>query len=464
MSDVQIYVIHHDGENYPTFESENIIPILAGNPVRDGYRIALRDTAGGQCITDQEQQDIYSEFTAYYYIWKNKMPKDKKGYVGVMHYRSFLNLAGETPGLCPTLEARLGFDINIVYQWFKEGSAITYPGRRAPAVCGLDAVVSDPIEFPSGIYNQYDQCHPMADILFPRAKALLAQNPKYAPMVDYFDEHFSLGNYAGKCANGYFKCLLVSTWEYFDAYCQFIFYILDSLFADKEVRRQMNQYQMIKGPDRSDTQKITRFRLLAFFAERMTSFFIGYAIKHGPFRIGQAKRLHFTSMQKLVKYVYPTYPDEKDLTPMVRAYSIQEQDHMAVSDFQELDTMGKKGYFCEGPLGYIYTKQVPDSSPVYRIEKKNGEHYLTQDLAREKKQNTYKSSTLLGYSKNSYKISTQELLHLEEYVLVGQAGGPVPTINPSEFPVIGYDPNRPYADKMGDFGFLVDMWARKYNQ
>ena len=31
MSDVQIYVIHHDGENYPTFESENIIPILAGN-------------------------------------------------------------------------------------------------------------------------------------------------------------------------------------------------------------------------------------------------------------------------------------------------------------------------------------------------------------------------------------------------------------------------------------------------
>ena len=34
MSNVQIYVIHHDGENYPTFESENIIPILAGNPVR----------------------------------------------------------------------------------------------------------------------------------------------------------------------------------------------------------------------------------------------------------------------------------------------------------------------------------------------------------------------------------------------------------------------------------------------
>lgn len=78
MSNVQIYVIHHDGENYPTFESENIIPILAGNPVRDGYRISLRDTAGGACITDPEKQDIYSEFTAYYYIWKNMMPKDKR--------------------------------------------------------------------------------------------------------------------------------------------------------------------------------------------------------------------------------------------------------------------------------------------------------------------------------------------------------------------------------------------------
>ena len=61
MSNVQIYVIHHDGENYPTFESENIIPILAGNPVRDGYRISLRDTAGGACITDPEKhlQRVY---------------------------------------------------------------------------------------------------------------------------------------------------------------------------------------------------------------------------------------------------------------------------------------------------------------------------------------------------------------------------------------------------------------------
>ena len=254
----------------------------------------------------------------------------------------------------------------------------------------------------------------------------------------------------------------MSTWEYFDAYCQFIFYILDSLFADKEIRKVMNQYQMIKGPDRAGIQKRTRFRLLAFFAERMSLLFHWLCHQTWTFRIGQAERLHFTSMQELVKYVYPTYPEGEGFDPDGSCLSIQEQDHMAVSDFKELDTMGKKGYFCEGPLGYIYTKQVPDSSPVYRIEKKNGEHYLTQDLAREKKQNTYKSNTLLGYSKNSYKISTQEILQLEEYVLVGQAGGPVPPSIPTEFPVIGYDPNQPYADKMGDFGFLVDMWARKY--
>ena len=32
MSNVQIYVIHHDGENYPTFESENITVSHFGIP------------------------------------------------------------------------------------------------------------------------------------------------------------------------------------------------------------------------------------------------------------------------------------------------------------------------------------------------------------------------------------------------------------------------------------------------
>ena len=98
---------------------------------------------------------------------------------------------------------------------------------------------------------------------------------------------------------------------------------------------------------------------------------------------------------------------------------------MAVADLKELDTMGEKGYFCEGPLGYIYTQQVAGSSPVYRVLKKNGEHYITQDINRERKQSSYKSHKLLGYSKNAPNAANNETLHLEQYVLVGLAGGPV---------------------------------------
>lgn len=473
MSNVQIYVIHHDGENYPTFESENIIPILAGNPVRDGYRISLRDTAGGACITDPEKQDIYSEFTAYYYIWKNMMPKDKKGYVGVMHYRSFLNLSEAPHKTYPSLESRFGYETEKLNAYFENIIPESYSGQRVPAVMGGDAVVSEPLWFSQGIYKQYDQCHPMADILFEKARDLLSRknNPEFPDMENYFDEHFSMRDYAGKGGYGYFKCLLVSTWEYFDAYCRFIFYLLDSLYDDSDVLREMQKYQMIKGADRPETQKKTRFRLLAFFAERMTSFFVGYAIKSGIFRVGVAPRYHYTSMKELVQDVYPSKPEEH-LAPMMRAYSIQEQDHMAVADLKELDTMGEKGYFCEGPLGYIYTQQVAGSSPVYRVLKKNGEHYITQDINRERKQSSYKSHKLLGYSKNAPNAANNETLHLEQYVLVGLAGGPVPTINPSEFDksgddpnskfcAIGYDPNRPYAAKMKDLGYLVDIWGRK---
>ena len=461
MSNVQIYVIHHDAENYPTFNSENIIPILAGNPVRDGYRIALRDTTGGTCITDSEKQDIYSEFTSYYYIWKNKMPQNKKGYVGIMHYRSFLGLTKGAPNTYPSLESRFGYEESTLKACLNEMIPEHYPGQRVPAVTGVDCVVTEPLNFDQGIYKQYDQCHPMASTLFSKAKSLLANSQEFSAIADFFDEHFSLGNYDGRAQLGYFKCLLVSTWEYFDTYCRYIFYLLDNLYNDQAVFQEMQKYQMIKGPDRPETQKKTRFRLLAFFAERLTSLFIAYAIKSGKFRIGTALRCHYTSMKTLVSEVYPSLPDEH-LTPMVRVYSIQEQDRMAVVDFNELDTMKNKGYFCEGPLGYIYTQQVPGSSPVYQVLKKNGEHYSTQDIAREKKQSTYKSHTLLGYSKDSPNPAAQETLHLEEYVLVGQAGSPVLSINPSEFPIIGYHPDKPYADKMGDFGYLVDIWGRKH--
>ena len=97
----------------------------------------------------------------------------------------------------------------------------------------------------------------MADILFEKARDLLSRknNPEFPDMENYFDEHFSMRDYAGKGGYGYFKCLLVSTWEYFDAYCRFIFYLLDSLYDDSDVLREMQKYQMIKGADRPETQK-----------------------------------------------------------------------------------------------------------------------------------------------------------------------------------------------------------------
>lgn len=457
MTNARIYVIHHDKENYPLFDSDTIIPILAGNPVRDGYRIALRDTVGVISITDPEQQDIYSEFTALYYIWKNLAPSDPNSIVGFMHYRSFLDLRGGLSTTYPSLESRFGYDASTLRSSLSQGApCVSLDGIPLAGTHGLDAIVSEPLTFQKGIYRQYDACHPMAATLFQKAKSLLEET-QYPNAREFFDEHFSLGKYAGQGRQGFFKCLLLCSWRYFDAYCTFIFHILDNLYADEAVRNEMQRYQMIKGPDRPGTQKRTRFRLLAFFAERMTSFFIAYSIKNNRFRIGTAPRCHYESMKQLVQEVYPAFPNEK-LRPVLRVYSIEKQDHMPVSDLNELNTMKDQGYFCEGPLGYIYTEQVPGSTPVYRVLFKSGKHCCTKDLHCVF---NYKEYKILGYTRDFPTPSQYETLHLEEYVLVGQVDGYVTTTNPKEFPVTEYDPNRPDADKMADLGYLVDVWGRE---
>lgn len=62
MPNAKIYVNHHAAEKYPLFESDTVIPILAGNPGRDGYRIALRDTVGlMNCCKAQVEEIIFAE-------------------------------------------------------------------------------------------------------------------------------------------------------------------------------------------------------------------------------------------------------------------------------------------------------------------------------------------------------------------------------------------------------------------
>lgn len=462
MSRAKIYVIHHDAENYPAFSSEVVTPILAGNATRDGHRIALKDTDtsdGKICILDTEKQDLYSEFTALHYVWKNYASKYNDGdIVGFMHYRSYLNLRENLKNTYPSIDSCFGYDESSLCAYMSHGiPSVDEKGQACSETNGISAIVSKPLDFRDGIYNQFNSCHPMASTLFKKAKELLAKKSQYKYITDYFDEHFSMGSYANKIRNrkGFFKCLFISTWKYFKDYCEFLFYVLDNLYNDKTVMSEMKSYPMIKGPDNPKTQKHTRYRLLAFFGERLTSLFIAASIKSGRFKIGTAPISHFTKMSEFVRNVYPTYPD-KNLIPMVRVYSIAVQDHKAITDLSELDTMNKDGYFFEGPLGYVYDKQVSGSTPIYRYSS-GTDHFC------KKEPNTGDAHCdgILGYTRDRSNVETNETIHLIEYRLCGYGVGDyLPSIDPEEIKRLKSPFEGAYIPFTIDLGYTVDMWKK----
>lgn len=439
----KIYVIHHATENYPAFTSDIVTPILAGLSGTMGQRIQLRDDTG-DCKKSERERDLYSEFTALYWIWKNRRqaPTDK---IGLMHYRSFLDISdNEERKNYYSFETRFGYTKDTIDRAMRDKERVNINGEGIKTK-GVDVITSPPMFFSESLYEQFNCCHPFASKLFDASRDLLKENSKYSDMAGFFDEHFNKRN-----VYGFYKCLSVSTWEYFDQYCSFMFYMLDGLYGrlgDKIVK----ELKMIRGPDKPETQHENAFRLLAFMGERLTSFFIAYSIKTNKFGVGVADRCHYESMSDYMSSVYPIVKDRygRNLKIMLRAYSISLQDHMAITDMGELDRIKSKGYFLDGPLGYIYSEKHPSVavSPVYRYVS-GDQHAYTRDPS---SLSGYTKDKVLGYSMDS---PGTERLHLNEYCGVGLPYGNVPSIDPGEFTHVGYDPDNPYMDLMADLGYL----------
>jgi hypothetical protein len=226
-------------------------------------------------------------------------------------------------------------------------------------------------------------------------------NNTYMNMGENFTEHFY-----GSDQKGYYKCLTMANKKFFNAYCEFIFYMLDNVYA--RLKNDIDALPMYRPPFKSGQSQKTRFRLLAFLAERLTSLFLYSAIKSGQFRVKTKNRAHYETLKDLLQAHY--YPNGFSIKiPFFRFYCRENHDHLYTTELKEIQTLGNLGYFCEGCMGYALVDRskregIPDylavDVPIFRGWATNiNDHFYSTDtdefLAAERR--NYKRETLPGW-------------------------------------------------------------------
>ncbi|MBO6282040.1 MAG: DUF4422 domain-containing protein [Alphaproteobacteria bacterium] len=238
---IEIYVAYH--KNSPLYQTDILIPIQGGRALHSSQGKILENIMIGDDTGDNISylNDRYSELTVLYWIWKNS----KADYVGLMHYRRFLNLAHND-------------------RQFINRDKFLYYGFTSQHIAKLmqnaDIVIArpEPLNVGKNLYDHYAHHHFKQDLdtIIYYAKQ---NDMKIGQALDYYLHH----------ANRYNpRNIFIAKKEVIDAYCEWLFDILAR--ADNRLKKnhlsEDNSYKW--SPRKWDYQK----RSPGFIAERLFSF------------------------------------------------------------------------------------------------------------------------------------------------------------------------------------------------
>lgn len=397
MGKCSVFIIHHGAENYPALYNTIATPILGGSDkdVGDfGSRIIQRETSGDTICKDHH---LLSEFTVYYWIWKNVIPTQKPEYVGIFHYRTFLNLGGSDSAA--DFLNRMGItEGNITEKLQKCDAIITDVSMEA-------WYSSDWLGRKLTIIKQYNENHKLGDLLFQKTIDFLTNDaPKikffksYPNMDSFAKKYFSMTFNDSKDLKPYFKSVFVSTVKYFNEYMQYLFAVLNNLMANEDIQKELATL--------NDDQK---YRLLAFFGERLTALFIAYCKINKKFVFEEVQRYHEEDLEKFLKNVYPSQTiNGQNAIPLVRFYSDTNKlyAYRPVSKagwtWDKLSTKDLKTekFWVDRMVGYLLTGKGNGIKPVYMLQEPKGKDYFYTTDEKEYKDAISNS----GYTENFHEI------------------------------------------------------------
>ena len=182
MSKIKIFVTYFTDDK-PYIGSDIYQPIMAGNMGKTLPAGFIGDDTGDNI---SHLNKTYGEMTAHYWIWKNYLPTAKEEYVGLCHYRRFLDFA-----LC----SRYNMDkedehsplIIIYYQYFIKYLFSHYTEKSImPVIEGYDLILTYQWYLKHTTNRaQYDIFHNRGELV--RALAVLNKlYPEYTPYANEF--------------------------------------------------------------------------------------------------------------------------------------------------------------------------------------------------------------------------------------------------------------------------------------
>lgn len=402
MGDCSVFVIHHGAENYPALRNNITTPILGGSQNDEGdfgSRISLREITGD---TICEKHHLLSEFTVYYWIWKNIIPIQRPKYVGIFHYRTFLNLKSNG-----TLN-----DDFLTRKGITAANIKALLGRTPGQKDVCDAIITDvdkeswySVDWKKAkltIRKQYEKCHPLGSILFPTAIDFLKNGVSDIRVFKLFLP--GIGDYAKDYFNDpkakpYFKSVFVSTINYFSVYMEYLFTVLNHLMNNKSVKDALAKLEK--------EQKEKTYRLLAFFGERLTALFISYFIDFkkngGEFKIKQVERYHEANLEKFLSDAYPyTEIKELEVIPLVRffsdtnkLYAYRPVNENGVMEYlPSTSDLKTEKFWVDRLVGYLLKMPQKGTKPVYMLQEPIGKDFFYTTDASEYE----RAKTVSGYT------------------------------------------------------------------
>lgn len=368
MAKGKIFIIHHGAENYPAISNDITTPILGGSDkdIGDfGKRISQRETSGK---TYCEKHETWSEFTVYAWVYLNIIWEQKLDFIGIFHYRSFLYLKDGT-GEGDFLQ-RMGFTEDNIKAQLKDCDVIITDVTKEDFYKNWNNTT---------IYKQFDSCHSLARKLFDSAydnlQGLEDANDFYSGITAFARAYFEKPLKA-QGLKPYFKSVFVSKQDYFEKYMDFMLKML--IWVERDVQGEIQKLPAEK-----------RYRLLAFFGERLTALFLAFTVhKKRCFKIKEVQRYHEENLQKFLNEVYHSKTVNKiEAIPLIRLYCDSRKLHTYIpvkntsgKNLPTFDSLTKQKFWVDGLCGYLLAKQDKNTTPVYMLQEPiGGDYFYTID-------------------------------------------------------------------------------------